>query len=657
MAINRMLKMQLLGHHSIREDVKLYLREAGVIEITDISLEQVTASFDEAEVREAERLHEKTDDAIQFLDNYSKKLTFIERLSRGPLVATPEEIATLSEEVDVIDIWAQCNELQNTMRSCRDNLARSRELIGALEPWTIITVPLESLTAEQYTVQFWTLPEKVAESDLEDMEEKFPLVQFLECTRRGGRSYIAAILAVPEAGAVGEALKQRGGFLNAFENLKGTPAEIIAREKDRLLALEHEIERAEAAARELAAVTGKLLILSDHFNEVRGLKSVERHFHFTDSTFLIEGWVRAIDRRRLEKKLPEMFRDTEIMFRPPRDDEEPPINLENRSAVRPFEFVTTLYGRPIYREVDPTPLLAPFFVLFFALCLTDAGYGLTLAAVSGFLIFKLKPAGGAGLLLRLLFTGGVVTAIVGVITGGIFGIDPASFSPFIRQIVFINPLEEPMKMLNIAFLMGVVHILFGMGIRMVAHWRAGLISDAVFDDLLWILFLMALAPLGYSAILGGEIPPEVAFWSKRASIVIAAAIFITGGRKQNGIVKKVFKGLIGFYDVVGYFGDVLSYARLLALGLATSAIALAVNGIAGMVTGLPFYTGYIMAALILILGHAFNLVVNTLGAFVHSGRLQYLEFFSKFFTGGGKEFRPFRSERRHSAMKETGNQY
>ncbi len=655
MAISRMLKMQLLGHHSIREDVKLYLREAGVIEITDVSLEQVTANFDEAEVREAERLQEKTDEAIQFLDTYSKKPTFIERLSRGPLVATHDEIVTLSEEVDINDIWARCNELQNTMRSCRDNLARSRELIGALEPWMGVSVTLESLTTEQYSVQFWTLPEKVAESDLKDMEEKFPLVQFLECARQSGRSYIAVILAGPEAGAVGEDLKQRAGFLNAFENLTGTPAEIIARERDRLLTLEHEIEHAEEAARELAAVTDKLHILSDHFNEARGLKSVERHFHYTDSTFLVEGWVRAIDRRRLERELPGMFQDIEMVFRPPHDDEEPPINLENSPAVRPFEFVTTLYGRPVYREVDPTPLLAPFFVLFFALCLTDAGYGLTLAAVSGFLVFKLKPTGGAGLLLRLLFTGGVVTAIVGVITGGIFGIDPASFSPALRQIVFINPLEEPMKMLNIAFLMGVVHILFGMGIRMVAHWRAGLISDAVFDDLLWILFLMALAPLGYSAILGGEIPPEVAFWSKRASIGIAAGIFISGGRKQKGIVKKVLKGLIGFYDVVGYFGDVLSYARLLALGLATSAIALAVNGIAGMVKGLPFYSGYILAALIIVLGHAFNLVVNTLGAFVHSGRLQYLEFFSKFFAGGGKEFRPFRSERRHSVMKETGD--
>ena len=114
----------------------------------------------------------------------------------------------------------------------------------------------------------------------------------------------------------------------------------------------------------------------------------------------------------------------------------------------------------------------------------------------------------------------------------------------------------------------------------------------------------------------------------------------------------LFKGLLKFYDIVGYFGDVLSYARLLALGLATSAIALAINGIAAMVKGLPFYTGYIAFVLVLIVGHAFNLAVNTLGAFVHSGRLQYLEFFSKFFAGGGREFRPFKSERKHTVTRE-----
>jgi V/A-type H+-transporting ATPase subunit I len=185
-----------------------------------------------------------------------------------------------------------------------------------------------------------------------------------------------------------------------------------------------------------------------------------------------------------------------------------------------------------------------------------------------------------------------------------------------------------------------------------ADLRAGLVADALFDDIAWIIFIAALAPLGFAGILGGTVPPAIIRVATWISLGCAAVIFLTGGRKQKSFIMKVLGGLVKFYDIVGYFGDVLSYARLLALGLATSAIALAVNDIAAMVKGMPYYIGYVMMALILIGGHLFNLAVNTLGSFVHSARLQYLEFFGKFFHGGGAEFKPFRSERKYSVLKD-----
>jgi V/A-type H+-transporting ATPase subunit I len=241
--------------------------------------------------------------------------------------------------------------------------------------------------------------------------------------------------------------------------------------------------------------------------------------------------------------------------------------------------------------------------------------------------------------------------VVGILAGGVFGMELGSV-PFLQKFVFVNPLKEPMKMLYISFLLGIVHILFGMGIKMFRKIRQGMVLDGIFDNLFWIIFLIFLAPLGFSGILDGDVPPAVMSWSARGSIIMAAAIFLTGGRKKSSFIMKILGGLAGFYDIVGYFGDVLSYARLLALGLATSAIAMAVNDIAGMVTGLPYYTGYIAMVLILAGGHLFNLAVNSLGGFVHSARLQYLEFFSKFFSGGGSQFKPFRSERRYSVIRD-----
>jgi V/A-type H+-transporting ATPase subunit I len=648
-----MLKMQLLGHSCVKDAIKAYLRETGVMEVADVTVARPGGAFDEEGTREMERTLEMLNESIDFLKLHREKQSFFERIGGGKLITSDGEAERLAGETDIEEIWRRCSDAQNSARNARDELARSMELVRELEPWKDVGLRLGSHSTEGYEVQFWTLPLKAAEDALEGIIDRFPLLHVEECSREGGKMHLAVVLNKVEHSAPVEALKSCGGFRHSFEGLDGTPAEVIARERNRWESIEREIEGAEKEAKLLAGDLDKLMILSDHQVELIGLASVERALHQTDSVFLVEGWIRALDRKRVEKELRQQFQDIELAFRRPREDEEPPINLNNKPVARPFEFVTTLYGRPVYREIDPTPLLAPFFVLFFALCLTDAGYGLTLAAVSAVLLVRFKPSGGAAMLMRLLFMGGIVTAVIGVLTGGIFGIDASRLPAFIRTFVFINPLDEPMTMLNIAFLMGIVHILFGMGIRMTANFRAGLAADALFDDLLWILFLLALAPLGFSAILGGDVPPAVLYWSKRSAIVIAAAIFLTAGRKQKGIVKKFFKGLIGFYDVVGYFGDVLSYARLLALGLATSAIALAVNGIAGMVKGLPFYTGYAAAVVILVGGHTFNLAVNTLGSFVHSGRLQYLEFFSKFFTGGGREFRPYRSERRYTILRRS----
>ncbi len=652
MAVGRMLKIQLLGHSSVGEEVKRYLRELGAVEVTEVSIEDADSVFDEDRIREVERLREMAGSAVEFLEEYAPKLSFFERASKGPLVASREGIEELSRDFGIEEVWGRCNELERVIRGARDELYRSFELVRVLQPWSTIDIPIEAFETNDYIVQFWTFPEKTAEKLLHPLLEKYPFTEMVTCCRSHGLLHLALIVRRDEAGEIDEALKGLDGLAHTIPGIEGCPSEIIARERERWIELETSVTRAEEEARALAEKRDSLLLLLDHYIEQAGLGNVERHFYRTDSTFLLEGWIRAVDRRRLERELEQRFEHLELYVRPPEDGEEPPIHLENRSLSSPFEFVTTLYGRPIYREIDPTPLLAPFFILFFALCLTDAGYGLALAAISAIIMMRFKPSGGARKLMLLLFSGGIVTAAVGVVTGGIFGIDVSSFPPFISQFILINPLEEPMKMLNLSFLLGLVHMLFGMGIRMAGHFRARLVADALFDDLLWILFIVALAPLGFSAILGGQVPAGIAFWSARASLVIAALIFLSAGRRQKGPVRKFFKGLIGFYDVVGYFGDVLSYARLLALGLATSAIALAVNGIAGMVKGLPFYTGYIAAALVLVLGHGFNLAVNTLGAFVHSGRLQYLEFFGKFFTGGGREFKPFRSERRYSVIKE-----
>ena len=654
MAVSRMLKVQLIVHAAVKDEVTAFLREAGVVEVTDVSLEGFRGGIDEEEAGRLARLADKADSAIRFLDPYVRKLSFAERLRSGPLRVSFADVEKAMAAVDVESVALRCAEFESSMRKFRDELAWSRDLARELEPWRSIASPLESLFTARYGLQFWTFPEKVFDAALAQAYEAHPLIQHEVVAREGAKVYVGVIVPRDEAESVAELLKQAGGGRNAFEGLSGAPADIIEKQKSSWSELEAKIVRIEGEARELASARPELLVLSDHFREKHGLLDIERHFHRTERTFVLEGWMQAIDKRRIEKELAKRWSECDLVTRPPREGEDPPTELENRRAVQPFEFIMTLYGRPQYGEIDPTPLLAPFFIVFFAMCMSDAGYGLVLGALCAFFLFKFRIQGGMRQLLMVLFVGSIFTLFVGVATGGYFGIDAKVLPASLTKLMLINPLEEPMKMLNIAFLVGFVHILFGIGVRMVVNFRAGLWTDAVFDDLCWIIFLIALGPLGYAFVLGGTVPAPILFWCGRAALVLTAVLFVAGARKEKNKLVGGFKSLLKFYSITGYFSDVLSYARLLALGLAAAAIGIAINQIAGMVKGLPFYTGYVAAVVVLILGHAFNLAVNVLGAFVHSARLQYLEFFNKFFTGGGREFRPFRSERRYTIVRETG---
>jgi V/A-type H+-transporting ATPase subunit I len=652
MSVSRMLKIQILAHAAIEDALKAYLREAGVIEMTDASVEGFAGAAADEDAERFARLLERAETAAAYLEQYTPKPTLAERLSGGPLEVTPADIERILGEVDVERIAGRCQELEGELRRCRDEKAWAADLARELGHWTAIERPLESLATERCETQLWSFADAAAAAAA-DVLDRRPGAHVETVSRAGGRAYLAVIVLREESLAVAEELKQAGGTRFAMEKLRGSPAEIIEREGRRISELAAAAERAENDGRELAVVRPRLLALADHFRERRSLVEVERHFHRTERTVLIEGWIRDVHRRRFEKDVARRWRDVEIATRGPREGEDPPVALENGPQARPFEFVMTLYGRPRYGEIDPTPLLAPFFVLFFAMCLSDAGYGAVLSALCAFFLFKPRIRGGVRSLMQLLLAGGVLTIVVGVLTGGYFGVETEKLPAILRRFVIIEPLEDPMKMLNVAFFIGIVHILFGMGVKMAINFRAGLWMDAVFDDLCWILIIIALAPLGYAGILGGRVPAPVIFYASRGALAVAAVLFLTGIRKERNRFLGVFKSLLRFYGITGYFGDVLSYARLLALGLATGAIAVAINGIARMVLGLPAVAGYAAAALILLLGHAFNLLVNILGAFVHSARLQYLEFFNKFFTGGGREFRPFRSERRYTVLRET----
>ncbi len=415
----------------------------------------------------------------------------------------------------------------------------------------------------------------------------------------------------------GKPLENLQRIQKEIEKIKNQKAEI----KDRAANLAQR-------EKELQLLYDRLLIQKTRF-ETSNLLSR------TDKTVVIAGWCPEKFIEALKQGLNKISPTLEVVVRSPVKNEKAPVIIENR-LTEPFEAITDIYGMPSYRELDPTPYLAPFFFLFFGLALTDAGYGIVLSILSLHMHKKTENP-GARKLFRLLFLGGVSTFILGVATGSWFGNFFNRFSLTLldritAMALVINPLEEPVLMLVIVLALGFVQVFFGTGLRAYKTYIEGRWRDAVSNG----IFLFVLLSLGLM-LFGGK-AAELGRWAFLGS---TGLLFISAGVKG---------GFVFLYRLLGYLGDVLSYSRLLALGLATAVIAIVVNEIASMAFSIP-YVGFIVGVIALIVGHSFNMAINILGAFVHSSRLQFVEFFTKFLEGGGRVFKPFTVKTKYTEVK------
>jgi len=419
--------------------------------------------------------------------------------------------------------------------------------------------------------------------------------------------------------------------------------------KERIRDVEEKIKKYQKELKRVSRERIKLMAFYDHFYNLLQEKKVTTEARFSSYTFTLQGWIREEDLPRLKKGLKD-YPSLEIITREPGEDEEVPVALSNSSLFKPFELIVNLYGIPRYFEIDPTPFLAPFFAIFFGFCLTDGGYGLILSLLSFIALKKFKIGGGWKKLFLILFISGLVTMGVGVLTGGIFGISVASLPPslsFLKRIVLFYPLEEPMVFLMVALGLGLIHILVGIALAFWEDFRRGDIISAFLDHASWILLILGLLIFGASK--AGVLEKTIGDIGLVMFIGSAGTLFLFVGRGNKTFIGRIGQGAYELYGIVQTFGDILSYSRLLALGLATSVIATVVNTIAVMVKGIPFI-GPILMIVILIGGHLGNIGLNTLSGVIHTLRLQFVEFFGKFYQGGGKSFAPLREERKYIAL-------
>ncbi len=359
----------------------------------------------------------------------------------------------------------------------------------------------------------------------------------------------------------------------------------------------------------------------------------------TENTILIKGWIPTEKVSEFEKVVKAEAGDNYYLTftEAERDDATVPIKLKNGKVASVFENLTGMYAYPRYNEIDPTPLFTPFYILFFGMMGADVGYGLVLLLATMFVLKVVNLSSQMRKSVKFFFYLSFSVIFWGFLYGSYFG---ASIPGMWR---WIDPAESYNKLLIYSIIFGIVHIFIGLGIKAYMLIRDGKLLEAVYDVLFWYLALIG----GMVFLLTGQmtLPAIVKPVSMWVMIIGMAGIVLTGGREAKGIGAKLGGGIYSLYGISSYVGDFVSYSRLMALGLSGGFIASAINMIAGMIGG--SWVGMIFIPVILIAGHLFNMFLSFLGAYVHTSRLMYVEYFGKFYEGGGKPFKDFRTESKY----------
>jgi len=648
-----MKKVYIVADKELKDSLPAKLRSLGLLEISKVKKSENPFKDSEEKKQEIEQLEEwlsRINSVIEYLGE-------VEEDKKPELGLFPKKIAIKEEEFlewiqnsDWEKICNKSNQIKEKLERLKEekkDLVNEREF---LSPWkNLSTISFEKLKESRFiTYQMGIITSEVKETFYKNINELKG--SHLHIVKEEGRNVYFFLIYLRENQEKIDSIFQKFKIEKVeLEEGREPLNERFKKLKERIRDVEEKIKKYQKELKRVSRERIKLMAFYDHFYNLLQEKKVTTEARFSSYTFTLQGWIREEDLPRLKKGLKD-YPSLEIITREPGEDEEVPVALSNSSLFKPFELIVNLYGIPRYFEIDPTPFLAPFFAIFFGFCLTDGGYGLILSLLSFIALKKFKIGGGWKKLFLILFISGLVTMGVGVLTGGIFGISVASLPPslsFLKRIVLFYPLEEPMVFLMVALGLGLIHILVGIALAFWEDFRRGDIISAFLDHASWILLILGLLIFGASK--AGVLEKTIGDIGLVMFIGSAGTLFLFVGRGNKTFIGRIGQGAYELYGIVQTFGDILSYSRLLALGLATSVIATVVNTIAVMVKGIPFI-GPILMIVILIGGHLGNIGLNTLSGVIHTLRLQFVEFFGKFYQGGGKSFAPLREERKYIAL-------
>ncbi len=659
--ILEMKKLYLMAVRSKKDALLRELVQRGCVEFSEIEEEVAASELADVLRREDTKLMTlKTQQtslthAIALLDKYAP--------AKSKLLSSPTEVApaVLLDDAGLnaaLKLAGAIEDADDRIKRITAEESRQRMLAESLQPWLDLDIPLGMEGTQRANVLLGSFTLKTdldaVSAALADACEEAELFRVYEDkTSR----YVAIVCIREGLGSVQEVLRTFGFVQAAFAGMQSTARQTLSEATRALEELAAEKSACEGSIVGESVRRDELKLACDRVSTKIAVAEAEGRLYGTDSVVFMQGWMPA----EREGELARVFDKYDCAWecRAPEEDEYPsvPVSLKNNKFTNALNMVTNMYSLPAYGSVDPNPLMAPFFIIFYGLMMADMGYGLLMIIAAVVALAKIKPRGGSLCFCQLLLYGGISTFIMGALTGGLFGdapyqlvhmFDPASTWEGLPYL--FNPVNNSSLVLYGAMVLGVIHLNTGMAVSFYLKAKRGSIMDGLFEEApLWVILvggvMMGLKLLGVT---------DALFTAGKVVLIVGVVALLFGaGRHAKGFGKLTAALSCIYNTLTGWFGDILSYSRIMALMLAGSVVAQVFNNIAAMPSANGVSVISIIAFIVIFLiGHALNFALNLLGCFVHDLRLQCLEFFGKFYEDGGKPFDPLRIKSKYVRAKE-----
>lgn len=666
------LQMQRISICALKKDRKAILEKIqsmGIMEMSQVAEDE--DGFKKMDTISARQSFEKkaslSESALDILDAYApEKKSMFASLEGKKLVESDQFAKITAKKEEILEKAERIVACNKEIAEHKAESAKLENQIEALVPWLSLDVPMNCKGTGKTAMLLGTMPgETTLESVYEQIqtgEAQTDAVDVEIINSDQDATYLAVLCLKADAGAVEEALRA-AGFAKPSQTVHAVPAKETAELKTKIEQLNKKIEEIEEEIKGCAKFREELKVIGDYYRMRAKKYEILGTLPQSQRTFVISGYIPKKAAGAVEKAIGEHY-DCVIDIDELKEDEEPPTVLQNNAFSSSVEGVLEAYGLPHKGEFDPTTIMSFFYVFFFGMMLSDAAYG-AIVAIACFVVLKKYPRMSASMhkSIKLFMFCGLSTIVWGILFSGYFGdaVDVIGRTFFGVEVsvppLWFAPLNDPMKLLIYSMAFGLVHLFVGLGIKGYMQIKDKQYLDFFCDVVLWFIFLIGLIMMLIPSDIFASIaqvkivfPPVLNTLAKALSIIGAVGLLLMSGRSSKNPVLRLALGAYDIYNITGWLSDVLSYSRLLALGLATGVIASVVNQMGSMLGG--GIVGAIGFAIIFVIGHAMNLSINLLGAYVHTNRLQFVEFFGKFYEGGGRPFEPFETDTKYVDIKE-----